>query len=43
MAIEVIEDVMNTIYELDYKSARLYRRVKPSDPKTTPTKGKATA
>jgi len=34
MAIEVIEDVMNTIYELDYKSARLYRRVKPSNPKT---------
>lgn len=30
MAIEVIEDVMNTIYELDYKSARLYQRVKPS-------------
>lgn len=29
-AIEIIEDVMNVIYELDYKSARLYRRVKPS-------------
>jgi hypothetical protein len=42
MAIEVIEDVMNTIYELDYKTARLYRRVKPSDSKTPPKNGKAT-
>jgi hypothetical protein len=34
-AIEVIEDVMNVIYELDYKSARLYKRVKPA-PKAQP-------
>lgn len=27
LAIEVIEDVLNAIYELDYKSARLYRLV----------------
>jgi hypothetical protein len=41
MAIEVIEDVMNTIYELDYKSARLYRRVKPADPKTVAKAGES--
>jgi hypothetical protein len=29
-SIEVIEDVMNVIYELDYKSARLYNRFKPT-------------
>lgn len=29
-AIEIIEDVLNVIYELNYKSARLYQRVKPS-------------
>jgi len=28
LAIEVIEDVMNLIYELDYKSSRLFQRVK---------------
>ncbi len=28
LAIEVVEDVMNAIYELDYKSGRLYQRVK---------------
>ena len=43
MAIEVMEDVMNTIYELDYKSARLYRRVKPSAAKATPENGAAAA
>jgi hypothetical protein len=31
MAIELMEDVMNTIYELDYKSARRYQRFKPAD------------
>ena len=28
LAIEVMEDVMNAIYDLDYKSADLYRRVR---------------
>jgi ubiquinone/menaquinone biosynthesis C-methylase UbiE len=32
MAIEVIEDVMRIIYELEYKSARLHRRVKAASP-----------
>jgi len=28
LAIEVMEDVMNNIYELDYKSSRLFQRIK---------------
>ena len=39
MAIEVMEDVMNIIYELDYKSARLYRRVKPASPEEQEPEG----
>jgi len=31
LAIEVIEDVLNVVYELDYKSGRLYRLVSESD------------
>ena len=35
-AIEVMEDVMNVVYDLDYASSRLYRRFAPKQGKAPP-------